>query len=117
MSHQITWTQNGEINIVGSFNGKDFTAQVIDLTDIGIGLASQSLHNISELEAIEIIQRSCYITVAERHMRAVASELEYQAQEEQKRIQEMENREEESCPLCDTYHDDWDSCFSIREQY
>ena len=117
MSHQITWTQNGEINIVGSFNGKDFTAQVMDFTDIGIGLAAQSLHNISELEAIEIIQRSCYITVAERHMRAVASELEYQAQEEQKRIQEMENRKEESCPLCDTYHDDWESCFSMREQY
>ena len=117
MSHEITWTQNGQICISGELYNKRIVAVVYDFSDIGAGFQAQSLFNITELEAIEIIQRSSYITVAERHMRAVASELEYQAQEEQKRIQEMENREEESCPLCDTYHDDWDSCFSIREQY
>ena len=117
MNYEITWTQNGEINIVGSINGKDFTAQMMDFTDIGMGIVPHSLFNISELQAVEIIQRSNYITVAERHMADIVSELEYQAQEEQKKIQEMNEREEESCPLCDTYHDDWDTCFHIREQY
>ena len=117
MTYEITWTMNGQINITGKKNNIFFTAQMIDLSDCGHGFTPHSLHNISELEAVSIINNSQYICVSERMMKEIASDLEYQAQEEEKRQSEIENREEESCPLCDTYHDDWNSCFSIREQY
>lgn len=50
-------------------------------------------------------------------MAEIVSEEEYIRHEEMKDQKMMEEREEESCPLCDTYHDDWDNCFHIREEY
>ena len=50
-------------------------------------------------------------------MAEIVSEEEYIRHEEMKDQKMMEEREEEPCPLCDTYHDDWDNCFHIREEY
>lgn len=118
MSFDISWTQTGEISISGKkANGKFFSAAIMDLTDCGHGYVPHSLHNITELEAVALINKSSYISNEARYLGQIVSELEYLAHEEKKREYEMENREEESCPLCDTFHNDWDTCFSIKEQY
>ena len=94
MTYEITWTQIGEICITGTINGKSFSAAMMDLTDCGHGYVPHCLFNISELEAVAIIHKSLYISKEARYLKEMTSELEYKAQEEQKRIQEMENREE-----------------------
>ena len=110
----IKTDESGEVTI---FDGSKLAAQMIDLTDLGMCIVPHKLNTLSEMQALEIIFNLGYKTIAEKMMAEIVAEEAYINNEAAKDQKMMDEQEEESCPLCDTYHNDWDNCFHMREEY
>ena len=70
----IKTDESGEVTI---FNGSKLAAQMIDLTDLGMGIVPHKLNTLSEMQALEIIFELGYKTIAEKMMAEIVAEEAY----------------------------------------